>query len=126
MKSYIDDEISICLENGIVYVDYLIEHATYEIADKAIKKKLEMFTGESYPVISDMTKIKSSTRDARQRMSEPDAAIGVKAVAIIFSSKVHRVMFNFFSAINKRPAPAKLFSNKEDAKKWAQKFIDIK
>jgi hypothetical protein len=124
MENYLDSDISIKLENGIVFVDYLIEHATYDIADRAIKMKLEMFRGQSYPVVSDMRSIKTSTRESRQRMSEPDAAIGVKAVAVVLHSKIQKVMFNFFSAINKRPAPAKIFSKKEDAINWAQKFVD--
>jgi hypothetical protein len=123
MENYIDQDFSIKLEDDIVFVDYFIVHATYEVADRAIKTKFEMFQGKSYPVVSDMRNVKTSTRESRQRMSEPDAAVGVKAVAVIINSKVQKVMFNFFSAINKRPAPAKIFGNKEDAVKWAKKFV---
>jgi hypothetical protein len=125
MESYIDDNLSIQIENGIMFIDYFIEHGTYDIVDKGIKKKIEMLKGRSFPVVSDMRAVKTSTRESRQRMSEPDAAIGVTAVAVVLNSKVQRVMFNFFSAINKRPAPAKIFTKKEEAIKWAQKFVEI-
>ncbi len=124
VENYIDHDFSIKFEDDIVFVDYFIVDATYEVADRAIKKKLEMFQGKSFPIVADMRNVKTSTRESRQRMSEPDAAIGVKAVAVIINSKVQKVMFNFFSAINKRPAPARVFSNKEDAVKWVQKFVD--
>ena len=124
MESYIDSEFSIKLEDGILYVDFFIEHGTYDVVDRSIKKKIEMLRGRSFPVVSDMRNVKTSTRESRQRMSEPDAAIGVKAVAVIINSRIQKVMFNFFSAINKRPAPAKVFSNKEEAVNWAQKFVD--
>jgi hypothetical protein len=126
MKNYIDDDIRMELIDGILFVEYLVEHGTYEVAEKGIKKKLELLQGESIPVISDMTHVKTSTREARQRMSESDAAIGVKAVGIIINSKVQMVMINFFTAINKRPAPTKVFLKKEDAIKWAKKFVDNK
>lgn len=124
MENYVDQDFSILFEDDIVFVDYFIEHGTYDVVDRAIKKKLELFHGKSFPVVSDMRNVKTSTRESRQRMSEPDAAIGVKAVAVIINSRVQKVMFNFFSAINKRPAPARVFANKEDAVKWAKRFVD--
>ncbi len=126
MLNYSDEDFSMNIENDIVFINFFTEHGTYEMVDRGIKKRLEMCEGKSFPIVSDMRSIKTSTRESRQRMSESDAAIGVKAVAVIINSKVQKVMYNFFSAINKRPAPAKIFTKKEEAIKWAQKFVDKK
>jgi len=123
MCQYYDDDLSIQIKDGIIFIDFFASHGTYEISDRGIKKKIELINGQSFPMVSDMRSLKTSTREARQRMSEPDAGIGVKAVAIIMNSKVHQIMINFFTKINKRPAPTKVFTNKEDAIKWAQKFL---
>ncbi len=123
MCHYFDEDFSILITDGIMFIDFYCEHGTYEIADRGIKRKIELIKGESFPLISDMRAVKTSTREARQRMSEFDAAIGVKAVGIIINSKVQQIMINFFTAINKRPAPTKVFTKKEDAIRWVQKFV---
>lgn len=120
---YEDDRVRFYWENGILMCDWLVEFGDYDFVDFGIKKRLEITGDKKIVMISDVRQLKSSTRKARQRMADKDAAHGVVAAGVILNSKVQVVIYNFFQAIYKQPAPAKLFSNKEDAIKWIKKYI---
>jgi hypothetical protein len=122
MGSCIDEEFSIKIEDGIVYIEFFIEHGTYEFVDRGIKKRIELTNGKAYPMVSDVRSMKTSTREGRQRMSEPDSGEGVIAGAVIINSKVQKVIYNLFQAIYKAPTQVKLFNNKEEAVEWVKQF----
>ena len=103
--------------------DWFVEHADKEFVDFGIKKRLEITKNNPCVMISDISSLKSVTREGRQRMSEKDAARNVIAVGIVIKSKVQVVIYRFFNAIYKQPAPAKIFTNKEDAIKWAKQYL---
>jgi hypothetical protein len=122
MESYIDDEFSIKIEDGIVYIEFFFEHGTWEIVDRGIKKRNEMTKGKAYPMLSDVRSMKTSTREGRQRMSDPDSGEGVIAGAVIINSKVQQVIYNLFQAIYKAPTQVRLFTNKDEAVEWIKQF----
>ena len=110
------------IEDGILYIVYSCDHYTEEMVDAGIKQRYELTKETPYPMFADIRKVKTSTREARQRMSQKDAAFGTKAVAILINSKVQEVLYNFFNVIYKAPAPAKMFTNKEKAIEWLQQY----
>lgn len=122
MNEYIDERFSFKLENGIIFCEWLKEHIDYKYVDEGIKIRLDITKDSDVLMLSDITKVKSGTREARQRMSEKDAGKGVKAVAVLVNSKVQKILYNFFNNIYKAPAPTKLFTNKAEAIKWLEKF----
>lgn len=122
MQKFTTDCLNVYIQDGIMFVEFLKEHVDFEDVDLGIKKRIEMAEGKSFAMLSDITRGKSITREARQRMGEKDAGAGVKAVAIIVGSKIHEVLFNFFHSVYKSPAPAKLFTNKEKALKWLEQY----
>ncbi len=125
MKEYKDDGFHMYIDDGIVFIEWLKSDYKYEDVDNAIKMRLELTGNKDYPMFSDIRKVKLGTREARQRLSHKDAGLGVKAVGILMDSKVQQVMFNFFNAVYKSPAPNRIFSNKEAAVKWLQKYKDV-
>lgn len=122
MESYVDEEFSIKIEDGIVFIEFFLDHGDFDFAEKGIKKRIEITAGRKFPMVSDMRKMKTTTREGRQRMAQPDAGEGVTAVAIIVNSKVQQVIYNLFAAIYKAPAPARVFTNKEEAIAWVTQF----
>ncbi len=126
MTEYKDDRLHFYWKDDILMCDWTVETADFEYVDFGIKKRLEITKDKTCVMISDITKLKSVSREARQRMSQKDAADGVIAVGIIINSKVQVVIYNFFNAIYKQPTKAKLFSKKEDAIKWIKKYIPNK
>jgi hypothetical protein len=103
--------------------DWLVEHADYEFVDFGTKKRLEITGTNSCVMLSDIRKLKSISREARQRLAGKDGSIGVIAVGIVMNSKIQAVMFNFFNMIYKAPSPVKLFTDKEEAIKWCKQFV---
>ena len=122
MDEYKDDRFHIKIEDGIAYVIWLQDHYEYEDVDFGIKKRREITEDKEYVMLSDIRGVKSGSREARQRLSQKDAGEGMKAVAVVVSSRIHRVLYNFFSTIYKDPAPTKLFTDKEAAIKWLQQY----
>jgi hypothetical protein len=122
MINYKDENFLIELKDGIIHVEWLKETYDYDSIDYIIKKRIEMVKGESYPIFTDLRKLKSGSRQARERLAGPDAGIGVTAVAVLVSTRVQRTLYNFFNAIYKAPVQAKIFTSKEKALEWLEKF----
>ena len=122
MENYGSQNWKIYINDGIVYVDFLAEYVIFEIIEEGIKARLEITKDKSYPMLSDIRKVKSLSREARQRISQKDSGSGTSAAAILTSSKIHEVICNFFYAIYKAPAPSKMFTNREKAIEWLQQF----
>lgn len=122
MKEFVDDRFSIRLIDGIVYVVWYSQYITYEIVDEGIKIRKDITSGEMYPMVSDIRRVKSGSRDARQRLSDKDAGEGITAVAVIIQSKTHRILYNFFTSIYKDPSPTRLFTDEAEALKWLQQY----
>ncbi len=110
------------IEDDIIYVTFLCEHYTEEMINSAIKQRIAITKDKSYPMFADIRKIKSFTREARQRLAQKDSGYGTKAAAILIDSKIQEVLYNFFNTIYKAPSPAKMFTNREKAIEWLQQF----
>jgi hypothetical protein len=122
MEQYKDNRFSLHLENGILMLEIYQEFIDYKTIDDAIKLRLEKFyNNEDCLLFADCRKIKSLTREARERLASKDGGVGVKAVAMLINSKVQRIIFNFFHSIYKAPAKAKLFTDKKKALDWLEK-----
>ena len=122
MTEYTEDRFSIKIMQGIVYVEFLVAHADYNLVNDMITKRLEITKDNTYPMFSDLRLIKSNTRESRERMAGKDAGFGVSGVAILINSKIHRIMYSFFHNIYKSPAPARLFTDRDKALKWLEQY----
>jgi hypothetical protein len=122
MKEFVDDRFSIRLDDGIVYVEWFSTYITYDIVNDGIKIRKDISSGDMYPMLSDIRKVKSGSREARQRLSDKDAGEGISAVAVLIQSKTHRILYNFFTSIYKDPSPTRLFTDEAEALKWLQQF----
>jgi hypothetical protein len=122
MEISIEKYFDIKVEDGIVNVILLCEHLDEQIIEMGIKRRLALTKDKSYPMFSDIRKIKSITRGGRQRLAQKDAGYGTKVVAFLINSKVQEVLFAFFNILHKAPAPSKTFTNKEKALEWLKQY----
>lgn len=122
MNEYLDENFHIKLEDGIVKIIWLKEYYDYPTVDLGIKKRIEISGGHDGPMFSDFRKVKSGSREARERLAGKDAGTNVTAVAVLVSTEVHKVLFSFFNSIYKAPAPTKIFTSEEKALKWLEKY----
>lgn len=123
MEEYKDENFRFYWVDGILMCDWYIVHGTYEFVDKGIKKRLEISGDKPCCMISDVRSIKTSTREARQRLAGKDGANGIIAVGIVVNSQIQTAIANFFGAIYNPSTPYKLFTDKEKAKEWIKKFM---
>ena len=79
--------------------------------------------GTRRPVLVDLTRAKSITREARTYYSGTEAAPHHKAVGIVAGSPVGRVIGNFYLGLNKTPVPTKLFGSEAEALDWLRRFL---
>lgn len=120
---YKDEKIEFSIKDEILICNFLSEIADFDLIDFGIRKRLEIASDKPRVMISDVRNIKKSTREGRQRLGDAEGAINVIAVGIIMNTKVQQVMYNFFNSIYKQPAPARVFTNKEDAIAWIKQYI---
>jgi len=118
MEKFENKDWKMWIEDDIVYVKFLTGHYTDKMVDEGIKGRLSITKGKEYLMFSDISKLKSSTREARQRMSGRDGGKGIIAVAILSKSKIQEVMYNFFNVIYKAPAQARMFTDEKKALEW--------
>jgi hypothetical protein len=109
-------------EDEILVVDFIQEHYNYEMLDATIKKRLEITKDKKVLMLSDISKIKSFSLRARQRLFQKDTATGCVAVAAIVKTKTQEVLFNFTTSIYKPQVPTKMFRDKEKARQWLLSF----
>jgi len=114
----IENSIEIWIDQDILNVVFHKETLSFEDADSAIKRRIEMVKGQSFLFFSDARKIKNVSREARTRMAQKDSTTGVIAAAILINSKTHRIMYNFFMKIYKPDANSKIFTDKDKALEW--------
>ena len=115
-------KFSFKIDDGIVYCDLLTEFVDYDLVNEGVKKRLEIYDDNLYPMISDISKLKSLTKEARQRLAEKDGLIGLTALAIISKTRLHVFISNVYHQIFKVSIPVKNFTCKEEAVKWTQKY----
>ena len=72
-------------------------------------------------LLIDTTHIKSMTREAREVYAKESIDKRVKAIALVTSSTLGRIVANFFFGFNKPEVPIKLFNNDTAAREWLKK-----
>jgi hypothetical protein len=89
---------------------------------QCVNDRLVLSSGKSYPILLDVRKVKSITKEAREYMSSDIALKDTSAAAVVVDSSVGRVMGNFYFALNKPKLPFRIFNTEEKAIKWLTKF----
>lgn len=90
-----------------------------DIAKELVKNRLDYTGGREMYTLIDGTNLKSTTKEARDYMTDPEGGLkGILAGAFLANSVVTTVIINLYLTINKPPKPAKFFSNKDSAIKW--------
>jgi hypothetical protein len=125
-KNYIEpiqtDYIIMFVEEGILHCYYKeMEMLDLPIAQAAVKDRLEYVQGAVYPSLFDITKVRQSTKEARDYLAN-EGNEQVSASAILVTSPMLKMMANFFIMVNKPKNPTRMFTDKESALQWLRQF----
>jgi hypothetical protein len=91
---------------------------------KAHIEATKKFGSQKRPILVDITRVKSVSKEAREFYSGPKGAERTNGLAMIINSPVAKVIGNFLIGINKPIYPIKLFSSEDEAIDWLQQFLD--
>ena len=91
------------------------------IANSAAVKQVS--SGAIYPLLVNLKAIHSISKEARDHFSMQNRTAGVKAIGMLIKSPGSRIIGNFFLGLNKPTVPTKLFTDKDKALQWLQKFV---
>lgn len=92
---------------------------TTEVARDIVASRLNYTGNQSVFTIIDVSNLKSTTKEARDYMSDRNGGlVGINAGAFLSNSVVTTVIVNLFLKINKPSVPAKFFTSKDEALKW--------
>jgi hypothetical protein len=121
-ESFESPHVSMWLDGDIMCARYVKNlKMTLDVAKSCVGARLFFAKGKSYPLLVDMTGIKSVTADARKYM----ATVGVTWVtagALITGSSLSKTIGNIFLAIDKPAVPTRLFTDEEKARQWLEQF----
>lgn len=93
-----------------------LEHA------KENTKKVNQLSGDHvYPILVDIRKIRSISKEARDHFAMKGRKPGVVAIAMVVSSPLSRIIGNFFLGLNQPTVPTRLFNDEEAAVAWIKK-----
>lgn len=98
-----------------------------EDAEEHIEVGRMLAAGREYTLLLlDISGIRSITREARVHYSRqdqtPGRAVVNRAIAILVSSPLTRVIANFFVGLNRPRTPLRLFTSEERAVAWLRSF----
>lgn len=113
--------ISLWLEGSILMGTYKDVHVDLAIAKEIVQERIRVFGTEGRPAMIELKANVSFTKEARDYLAGTEACLGVLKLALIAKSPIALTLGNFYLKISKPPVPTKLFSNKEDAKRWLMK-----
>lgn len=95
-----------------------------EDAINAITACAQLSGRKRLPILVDLRKVKSISRDARLYYGSSDEAQKVLiAVAFLVTSPLSRVIASFFIGLNKMKVDAKVFSSEEKAQQWLKGYL---
>lgn len=96
---------------GVVISEALARAALVEIT--ALTK------GRSVPILADIRRIKSMSREGRETFGDAEATY--TALALIASSPMTQMIANFFIGLNRRTKPQQMFTDEGRAIAWLQR-----
>lgn len=123
-EQYYQDEYGeMWIEDGIVWCIYspgLI--LTEDVARSIVRERIRISKGCTYPLFVDGSQIQYITKTAREYFAKGDGIRYLNSGAFLIKNQVQYIFGNFFLKINKPALPAKLFTDKQEAINWLQKF----
>lgn len=81
----------------------------------------ELSGDQVYPILVDIRKIRSISKEARDHFSMRGRKPGVVAIAMLVSSPLSRIIGNFYLGLNQPAVPTRLFSDEKMAIEWIMK-----
>ena len=123
--SYLETEdVEMWLENGILVVIFKshITKADIRFSKQYVKDRFKVLNGVTRPIMVDINELRSTDKESRDYLAGEEASKFLCAGAIVVKSAIAKLLGSLFLSINKPPFPTRLFTNREKAMKWLEKY----
>lgn len=117
-ESFESEILKFWVEEGILNAIYKTEEIDLDTAKRATQEKLAFTKGRSFLSLVDYSKVKKTSKEARDYFTQEEASKDITALAILSESYLGNIIVNFYLKISIPKFPTKLFTNKEDAVTW--------
>lgn len=124
-----NEYVKVTLISGIIHITYKKGPITEEIAKEIVKSRIELSKNKNTPVFIDDAGVGGVLdRGAREYMGKLENTVYISAAAFYLTSVVNRYLAKFFLRISFQQAnfPTKTFSDKKEAIKWLESFVEKK
>lgn len=113
-------------DDGIIQIEASTNNTEGTVANarENMTVAFQLGKGIKRPILLNISKTKSLSREERQYYISGETAKVLTAVAIIINSPLSRILGNFFIGLNKPAFPLKLFVSEEEAVTWLKGFIE--
>lgn len=103
----------------------IFENVHLEAKDIRIihEEKIKLVGSKKHVVLLIAGRYSTISLEARELSASSEMTGNRVAIAIIARSIAHRLVGNFFIRVNKPPGNTRIFSSKERATKWLEKFL---
>jgi hypothetical protein len=123
VERFESSDFRLFIRNSILYCQYATGlHLSLPVAKSSVELRIFFSKGKSYPVLIDMTGVRSTSADAEQYLS----AIGltlVTANALITESPLKRIAGNLLLSVSKPMIPTRLFTSEARAQVWLSRYV---
>jgi hypothetical protein len=124
MKKFENDYVTLWIEDDILFCNYK-KQLSLDLADakQIVKDRVEFTEGKSYFILIDFTNLKSTTKEARDYLNDPNEGLtGLLGGAFLSNNVVATLFVNLYLKVNNPTIPAKFFTNKAEAISWLKKL----
>lgn len=116
------EHLELFVEGGILHCIYKeVDMVDLEYAQACVSERLAFIGGKAYPSLFDITRIKQSTKEARDFMANEGNDL-VSASAILIGSPMLKMTANFYIMVNKPKNPTRMFTDRKSALEWLSQF----
>ncbi len=120
----IDNEINrIELRDSVIFAEYKKDTiVTLEVAKQAVKDRLLVAQGVSYPLCGDIRNLAKVTDEAREILGSDEAFVGIKILAVITANPIQKLLGNFYLRFKSSKVSTRLFTDKDKAVFWLKNY----
>lgn len=111
------------IRDGILFFEYKKDaFIDLEAAIEIVDHRIQLQKSQPYPVLCDITKVKSFDKQARTYLANEGSQL-VSAVALIVGSPARKHMSNFYLTVNKPAVPTRVFTSREEALMYLKELL---
>jgi hypothetical protein len=118
-----DSYLVLWLDKEILHARFKSPEVTLDIARHTLAERMKFTEQKNYPLLVDITHVKSVTKEARELFAHKDNTRGLSASALLTSSYLSKIIGNLFLKFNKPLIPTKIVNSKEEGVKFLSSFV---